>query len=149
MRANRTLRFAALCALASFALDAPAARAKDEPPILIIFDGSGSMWGGLEAERTIKLAAAREALQALLPRIAPGTRVGLASFGHRRKGDCSDAEVIVRPDVNTLEQIRAALTQLNPKGKGPLTLALKEAANAIGAESGGTIILIHDGPDNC
>ena len=120
MQAIDIIRPANLAALALCLAGALApAPAKAERAVVIVFDGSGSMWGGLEAEKINKLYAARDALRLLLQRIASGTRLGLASFGHRRKADCSDAEVMVRPDAGTLDQITAALGQLNPKGKGP------------------------------
>jgi len=55
---------------------------------MIIFDGSGSMWGKPLGEKQSKLVLARDALRQSLPRLAKQARVGLMVFGHRRPGDC-------------------------------------------------------------
>lgn len=128
-----------------------AADAADEPPtVIVIFDGSGSMWGPIEGTRASKLAVAREAMRRGLAKVGPQTRVGLASFGHRRGGDCSDVEVILPPQPLDADRIMAPLEKLNPRGRGPLTLALQEAAKQLTASPGkSSLLLIHDEPDNC
>ena len=73
---------------------------------------------------------AREALRRGLGKIAPQTRVGLASFGHRR-GDCADVEVVRRRSPLDVGSLIAPLEQFNPRGRGPLTLALREAAKSL------------------
>jgi Ca-activated chloride channel family protein len=137
-------------ALSSAMLCPAAVGAADEPPtVIVVFDGSGSMWGNMEGTRASKLAVAREALQRGLARIGPQTRVGLASFGHRRAG-CADVEVILPPEPLDAGRIMAPLERLNPRGRGPLTLALQEAAKALPSSPGrSSLLLIHDEPDNC
>lgn len=122
---------------------------------VLIFDGSGSMWGRIEGERQIKLAMARDAVKQALGKL-PGQpiQLGLMSFGHRRQADCSDVQVIAPPDPSTPDEINqrivAPLEKLNPKGKGPLTAALKDAAKVLGKATGPrSIVLVHDDPDNC
>lgn len=128
-----------------------AAAAETAPAVMIVFDGSGSMWGRIDGDRLSRLQAARDALRRALPALSADTRVGLASFGHRRKGDCSDVETLVAPAARDVEALMGALDRLNPRGKGPLALAVREAAKVLGDLGGGsaTVILIHDGPDNC
>ena len=128
-----------------------AAGAADEPPtVMVVFDGSRSMWGNIEGTRINKLTLAREALRRGLTKVAPQARVGLASFGHRRNGDCSDVEVMLPPEPLDVERIVAPLVKLNPRGPGPLTLALQEAAKALAASPGkSSVVLIHDDADNC
>jgi len=126
------------------------ARAADaEPTVMILLDGSGSMWARLGSGTRAKFEFARDALRAALPRIRPGVRLGLASFGHRRRGNCSDAEVIVPPERGNLEQVMAPLERMNATGKGPLVLGLRGAAAAIGPAAPSSIVLIHDDVDNC
>lgn len=123
--------------------------AADTPEIMVIFDGSGSMWGKPPGERLPKLVLARDALRQSLHRIAKPTRVGLMVFG-RRVGDCSDVELVARPEPVDVDRIAGALERLNPKGKGPLTLAVGEAARILGAATTpASIVLIHDDSDNC
>lgn len=129
---------------------APPAAAAEAPTIIIIFDGSGSMWGKLEGERSSKLAMARDAVRQGLARLPPQTKVGLMSFGHRRPGDCQDTEMIVDPAPTDVERLMGALDRLNPKGRGPITKALRDAAAKLGPQSApATVVLIHDGADNC
>jgi Ca-activated chloride channel homolog len=126
------------------------ADAQEAPPTtMIVVDGSGSMWGSLGADKRPKLDMVREALRALLPSLRPDARVGLASFGHRRRGSCGDAEVIVAPDANSTERLAIPVDKLNAVGKGPLTLALRESVNAIAGATPASVILIADDIDNC
>jgi Ca-activated chloride channel homolog len=128
------------------------AAAAEPPSTIIVFDGSGSMWGriGGDKDKDSKFGIAREALRKALARTAPTTRVGLAAFGHRRKADCSDTEVMLPPEPLDPARIMAPLEKFNPKGKGPLVAAMKEAAAALAKAPGAaSLVLIHDDPDNC
>jgi len=128
----------------------PRASAQEAPPTaMFIVDGSGSMWGNLAAEKDSKLEMVREAMRTLLPSLRPEARVGLASFGHRRRGSCGDAEVILPPDANGKDRLATPVDRLNAVGKGPMVLALREAAGAIAGASPASIILIADDIDNC
>jgi Ca-activated chloride channel family protein len=129
---------------------APAAAA-EPPTVMLVLDGSGSMWGKPEGERQAKLYMARDALRAALAK-APNksARVGLASFGHRRSGDCGDAEVILKPEALSPERLMPPVEKLNPRGRGPITAALREVAKELGPQSApSTVILVHDDLDNC
>ncbi|MDX2308498.1 MAG: VWA domain-containing protein [Hyphomicrobium sp.] len=123
--------------------------ASADTPTIVVIDGSGSMWGKMPGNETAKFYATRDHLRVLLGQAAPQSRTGLVSFGHRRKGDCQDVEVIAPPEAGGAARLVEALDQLNPKGKGPLAEALKAAAGSVGTGAQGTIILIHDGLDNC
>ncbi len=142
---------AALAALAwGWTAGMTASSAADPATAVIVFDGSGSMWGRLEGDRQAKFAIAREALKAPMSAAKSETRFGLASFGHRRQADCSDAQVIVAPEPGASDRIGAALERLNPKGKGPVAAGLREASKALGKGTGTrSLILIHDDADNC
>ena len=125
------------------------AQPADTASLIIVFDGSGSMWGTIEGTRQSKLVVAREGLRRALSKVAPQTRIGLTSFGHRR-GDCGDVEVMRRAEPMDMERMLGPLDRLNPKGRGPLTLALREAAKALPSDGGRrSLILIHDDADNC
>ena len=133
----------------SMAILAPRAIADTAPPVLIIVDGSGSMWGKMEGDQTAKLYGVRDLLRERLLAAPAQSRIGLGSFGHRRKGDCGDVEIITPIEAGGSEGAIAALDELNPRGKGPLTAAVREAAKTMGAGAGGHIILVHDNADNC
>jgi len=152
--ANATiLRTRALAALAVLlaALMPIQVSADDAPAAMIVFDGSGSMWGRLDGDKkSAKFELAREALRSALTAVQPSTTAGLMSFGHRRSGDCNDIEVI-SPAAELADQARlmTPLEKLNPRGKGPVAEALRQAAAALGKRAPASIILIHDNADNC
>ena len=125
------------------------------PSMVLIFDGSGSMWGKLDGQKQTKLVDAREAVKSALSKLNPATtQIGLVAFGHRRQGDCSDVQIVVPLEAATasafVERIMTPLDKLNPRGKGPLTAALREAAKVLAKADGPrSIVLLHDDPDNC
>ena len=67
--------------------------------------------------RNIKLTVAREAVRRALGKVGGQTRVGLASFGHRR-GDCADVEVMRQPEPVDVPRFMEPLEKLNPQGPG-------------------------------
>ena len=126
-----------------------AARAEEPASVIVVFDGSGSMAGNIEGVRGSKIVLAREALRRALGKVAPQTRVGLAVFGHRR-GDCGDVELLRPLEPLDVARFADALDKVNPRGRGPLTTALREAAKSLPAGPGKkSLVLIHDDADNC
>ncbi len=119
------------------------------PTAIIVVDGSGSMWGNLGTDKRPKIEMVREALRALLPSLRTDARVGLSSFGHRRRGNCGDAEVIVPPEPDSAVRMSVPVEKMNAMGKAPIALALRESANAIAGASPASIVLIADDLDNC
>ena len=119
----------------------------EAPTAMLILDGSGSMWGRLPPDNRAKIDIVREKLGGLLA-TPSSTRLGLISFGHRRRGDCNDVELIAGPD-SPREPVLDGIAKLNPRGPGPLTAALKLAVDAIGQSRPAQIVLIGDNADNC
>ncbi len=147
---HRLIAFASSLALLVLLGGTWATRAADDSPtVMFVLDGSGSMWGKLGSDPRSKFEFSRDALRETLSHIRPDVRVGLASFGHRRRGYCADAEVIVPPQADGAQQIMTPLAKLSATGKGPLVQGLREAAAAIGEAAPASIILIHDDIDNC
>ena len=122
--------------------------ARSDGPAIVVLDGSGSMWGNIGNERPSKFDLARQALRQSLSNLSPRVKLGLMSFGQRRRADCSDVEVLAPPEAGPPERILSIADKLNPKGKGPLSLALRDAASQMPADTGGSVIVIHDGVDN-
>ena len=159
LQLNRTLT--ALCAALAITIagvGSIAARAQEvaaagvqtaAPTAMIVVDGSGSMWGHLGDEKRSKLEIVRDALRALVPELRAETRVGLAAFGHRRRGNCGDAEIVLAPGDNAARNLLVPVDRLNAMGKGPLVLALRESVNAIAGAKPASVILIADDIDNC
>jgi Ca-activated chloride channel family protein len=138
-----------LLALTANARPSAAAGEVSQGPAIVVLDGSGSMWGNIGAERPAKFDLARAALRTSLSSLSPRVKLGLMSFGQRRRADCSDVEVLAPLEAGPPERILSIADKLNPKGKGPLSLALREAAKQIPPGEAGSIIVIHDGVDNC
>ncbi|WP_439542551.1 VWA domain-containing protein [Hyphomicrobium sp.] len=148
---HRCASFLVLASVWALLATAPA-QAEDAPsdgPAIIVIDGSGSMWGNVGTEKPSKFDLARGALRQSLSGLSPRVRLGLMSFGHRRRADCSDVEVILPPEAGPPERVLSLVDKLSPKGKGPLALTLAEAAKQIPAGEHGSIIVVHDGVDNC
>jgi Ca-activated chloride channel family protein len=126
------------------------AHAADAPPTaIVLIDGSGSMWGKLGADANPKFDVVRNVVREALPGLRPDIKFGLASFGHRRRGTCTDAEVILPPQTLAPDQVAGIIGKMNAMGKGPLVLGLRQAAAAIGNAAPATIIVINDDVDNC
>ena len=62
--------------------------------VYIIYDSSNSMWGALP-DTSRKYEAARSAMRDLVGRDFGGRDVALRMYGHRRKNDCSDSQLVV------------------------------------------------------
>ena len=128
----------------------PIASAFQKPPgVYVIFDGSGSMWGAL-ADGTRKIEAARTVLRDFASGDFTGRELALRAYGHRRKADCTDSELVIPfQDSRTFaEDLDRFLTEINPKGKTPIARSLRQALEDMGGREG-EIILISDGIETC
>lgn len=116
--------------------------------VMIVLDASGSMWGKIENES--KIVIARRVINDLLRNWDKEIELGLAAYGHRRKGDCNDIEVLVPVGKNKQKEVLAAVAQLQPKGKTPLSNAVRMAAEALKyGEDQATVVLVSDGKETC
>lgn len=141
---------ATLVAAVALAWGAATAAAADPPPeTVVIFDGSNSMNGRMTGDQSPKHVVVREALRRALPRLASGTRVGLAAFGHRRVSDCNDAAMVV-PISAEPQRMIDELERFRPRGFSPVALSLREAAGALaGARGAASILLVVDDLASC
>ena len=106
------------------------------------------MWGQIAGEP--KITIARSVLQTMLATWQPQTELGLIAYGHQRKGDCSDIEQIIEPGPVDAKAFTAAVEALHPKGKTPLSAAVKQAAQTLKYEENkATVILVTDGLETC
>ncbi|MCH9808225.1 MAG: hypothetical protein K0U74_10880 [Alphaproteobacteria bacterium] len=147
MRAGTRIICTLTIALAAFAAVFPlAVRAQQSSGnILVVFDSSGSMWGNLKGTSANKFELAREALARSLPDAASGVGTGLLIFGP----GCTRADVAPAPARREVEATLARLRSLNPRSKGPITLALERGIEVLDAGKPAAMILLIDGPDNC
>ena len=139
----------------SFALAASSSQAQtidktasSAPNALLILDGSGSMWGKIKGGHKI-LVSRRAIAQATRP-FEGKLNLGLMSFGHRKRAACLDIQVLQHPAPLKSLHYSRLVKQIKPIGKTPITSALQTAATTLKKkQSGGSIILLADGPENC
>ncbi|MEH6728415.1 MAG: VWA domain-containing protein, partial [Hyphomicrobiales bacterium] len=124
-------------------------QAEAEPTSMFILDASGSMWGRLP-DSQMKIVAARDAMSELVGALPDNISTGLIAYGHRRKGDCGDIEVVQEATPGGGSKIADIIATLQPRGKTPISDALKLAGNKLtGIEDQTTIVLVSDGIETC
>lgn len=137
--------------IALLALGAPIASRADEVPaarVILILDASGSMWGQIDGRPKIEIA--REVVADMLADWDPSLHLGLTVYGHRRKGDCDDIESLVPVGPVDHGAFLATVRALNPKGKTPMSEAVRRAAAELrSSEERATVILVSDGEETC
>lgn len=117
------------------------------PVALFILDGSGSMWGKVEGKAKIDLA--KEAMTRLVKDFPTGVDMGLIAYGHRKEKDCDDIQVLA-PLGSGKDSIISAVDSITPKGKTPLTRAIRAAAAQLkGRDAPASIVVVSDGKESC
>lgn len=115
---------------------------------VLVLDASGSMWGQLEGRS--KIEHAREAVDRMLSNWPADQSLGLVAYGHRRKGDCEDIELLLPADSADSEALRRQVAALSPKGMTPIAAAVRLAAEQLKyTEQKATVILVSDGEETC
>ena len=116
--------------------------------VMFILDASGSMWGQVNGKA--KIAIAKEVMRKLVDGLPQGMQVGLTAYGHRRKGDCGDIEILIEPGTLDRNAFKAKVEAINPKGKTPIMESVLQAAKAMRyTESRATVVLVSDGLETC
>lgn len=146
---NRKYILWGILVLIAFILNTmPIGAASENPRIMLVLDASGSMWGQIQGKTKIEIA--REVIADLLKTLEPDVEIGLVAYGHRKKGDCADIETLIPAAAGTADKIIDMVNKINPKGKTPLSQAVRHAANALKhAEKRATVVLISDGVETC
>ncbi len=115
---------------------------------IIVFDASGSMYG--QVPGGVKIDIAKKVVSEIISSIDPGMELGLMAYGHRKKGDCEDIELLVPPQAGSAAAILKAVAGLQPKGKTPLTASVIMAAKYLKFEERkASVILVSDGIETC
>jgi hypothetical protein len=115
--------------------------------VLFVLDGSGSMQAKLKGRPKIEVA--RTLLGNLMKSLPAEVDVGLATYGHTRKNDCSDIEILVPPGNDRTALIKAINT-IHPKGMTPLTEAMRLAAGQFQEYEGdASVVMVSDGKETC
>ncbi|AZV77304.1 VWA domain-containing protein [Parasedimentitalea marina] len=137
----------AACTACFFILSS-ASIAQEQSRAILVLDGSGSMWGQIDGRA--KISIAQDVVGELLKSLPETQELGLTVYGHRRKGDCSDIETIIIPEVGRHGAIVEAVNSIKPKGKTPMTDAVIAAAEALRyTEEKASVILVSDGIETC
>jgi len=123
-------------------------QAEDNPQAMIVFDASGSMWGQINGKA--KITIAKKALNKVVSNWDENVHLGLIAYGHRKKGDCNDIQVLTPIGQVNRKGMIAKVKAIKPKGKTPISRAIKKAAEALKyTEEKATVILISDGKETC
>lgn len=139
---RKTVASGFLCLIASVSNPLSADQA------ILVLDGSGSMWG--QVSGVAKIDIARDVIGDLMLDWNEAVELGITVYGHRRKGDCSDIEALRPVGAVEAAQVAAAVRTINPKGKTPLTAAVRKAADSLRYEEDrATVILLSDGEETC
>lgn len=121
-----------------------AAQAKS---VLFVLDASGSMWGRVDGEP--KIDVARRVLGGLVRDLPADVSVGLQAYGHTRKDDCNDIEILA-PLGSSRSEVVQAIQEITPRGMTPLTEAIRKASEALKTEEGASnIVVVSDGRETC
>lgn len=129
-------------------MPAPAIAAVPESSLVFILDASGSMWGRIAGDE-MKITAAKSVMRDLLNEVPDTIEMGLVAYGHRRKGDCADIETIAELGAEP-SAISDAVEAITPRGKTPITDALRSAADLVsGVDRPSTLVLVSDGIETC
>ncbi|MBG6209242.1 hypothetical protein IWQ49_003913 [Labrenzia sp. EL_126] len=127
-------------------------QAKDtnEPgQVMFVLDGSNSMWGQIDG--TAKISIAKDVMTDLINDWDPKTPLGLVVYGHRRKSDCKDIEIVSTPGYVDRSSLVGKVQSISPRGKTPISGSLNVAASMGGVFSGKTldVVLVSDGLETC
>ena len=116
--------------------------------MVLVLDASGSMWGQIEGKA--KIVIAKEVLTEIVNQIPSGYATGLTVYGHRRKGDCKDIEMVIPVGPHDAAAMLAKVQGISPKGKTPLSASVRQAAEALRyTEERATVVLVSDGLETC
>lgn len=116
--------------------------------VMLVLDASNSMWGQIDGKN--KIVIAREVVRDVLDDIPAGMRLGVLAYGHRSEGDCNDIETVIPVGSVAAGRYMSVIDAINPKGKTPLTEAVRRAAEELKyADVPATVILVSDGIETC
>ena len=135
-------------AVAALSGGGASAQTADGARVFLVLDASGSMWGRVGNQTKIEVA--RETIRSLLKDWRPEDQLGLVTYGHRRKGDCGDIEILKPVGTVDAAALMAQVNGISPKGMTPMTASVKMAAEQLKASEGVTsVILVSDGVETC
>ena len=125
-----------------------AQQSPDRGKAMMVLDASGSMWGQIDGEP--KISIARDVIDGVLGEWDPNVDLGLIAYGHRRKGDCTDIEIVQQVGPLDAAGFSSLMRGLSPRGKTPIAQSLFLAAKELRhVEDPASVILVSDGLETC
>ncbi|WP_334191702.1 vWA domain-containing protein [Pararhodobacter sp.] len=126
-----------------------AAPANAERVSVLVFDASGSMWNRVEGDLS-RIEVARDVMGEYFASRDTGVPLSVIAYGHNRRGDCRDIEVVAPMGQGSPDALERRLRALMPRGMTPLTDSLALARDQIPATAeAADIILVTDGLETC
>jgi Ca-activated chloride channel homolog len=120
--------------------------------LVIVLDASGSMADPTPDGGT-RIAAAQQALGAVIDDLPARNRVGMRVFGATvpsgGDGSCSDSQLLVPIGTGNHDALRDAVDRYQPFGETPIGYALQQAAGDLGDTGRRGILLVSDGLATC
>lgn len=123
--------------------------ASQKQQIMIVLDGSNSMWGKIGEKHKIELA--RSSIRTLVGEANNNIAFGLIAYGHRKKSSCQYIKTLSEPAAIPRDQLIQTAESIMPRGKSPVSDALRTAAKQLENDQGltGRILLVSDGVESC
>lgn len=121
----------------------------DNSRVMMVLDGSNSMWGQIDG--VAKITIAKQVMTDLISTWDDSVDMGLMVYGHRRKDDCSDIEVVALPGPVDRATLIDKVQSISPRGKTPITDSMLIAAATVGYYTGdnASVVLVSDGLETC
>jgi Ca-activated chloride channel family protein len=117
-------------------------------PIIFIYDASGSMWGQIEGKTKMEIASS--VLSTTINNFAENQKIGLVAYGHRKKGDCRDVEILLPMDNTSKSSVASEVKAIKPLGMTPLAYTAATVIDQLRkSKEKATIVLITDGIESC
>src|SRR5699024_5518714 len=103
-----------------------------------------------------RLDAAKRASQQLVDSMPETAQLGMLAYGasesnapDNRERGCQDIDVLAPVERIDKEELKSEIGALEAQGYTPMGNALRAAADELGSEGDGSIILVSDGIDTC
>ncbi|MCZ4318435.1 VWA domain-containing protein [Aequorivita viscosa] len=117
-------------------------------PIIFIYDASGSMWGQIKGKTKMDIAST--VLSYSINDFAENQKIGLVAYGHRKKGDCRDVEILLPISNTSKNKVATAVKSIKPLGMTPLAYSASTVIDQLRkSKEKATIVLITDGIESC
>jgi Mg-chelatase subunit ChlD len=134
---------------AAFVLAACASPVLADRATVLVFDASGSMWTRVEGDLS-RIEVAPEVMGDYFTSRDGNLPLSVIAYGHNRRGDCADIEVVAPMGQAAPADLEARLRALMPRGMTPLTDSLRLARDQIPLTAeAADIILVTDGLETC